>query len=135
MYKGGCFCGAVRFEITSKINQIIYCHCSQCRKLQGSAFAVNGFVNKSDFNLILGEADLTVHQLSDTQTRFFCKHCGSPIKSENTTVPDKVRVRLGTIDSELNEKPAAHIFVDSKASWDKIADSLPQYSEYELERT
>jgi len=134
MYKGGCYCGAVKFEITSAINDIIYCHCSECRKLQGTAFATNGVVDSDNFKLISGEAELTAHQLTKTQTRFFCKHCGSPIKSENTQVPGKVRVRLGTIDSDLNEKPQAHIFVGSKANWDEICDSTPQYDEYEPTR-
>nr|WP_240314474.1 GFA family protein [Vibrio tetraodonis] len=26
----------------------MYCHCSLCRKASGSAFATNGYVNKSD---------------------------------------------------------------------------------------
>jgi len=134
MYKGGCFCGAVRFEITSTISKIIYCHCSQCRKLQGSAFATNGVVDKEHFKIISGEADLTAHKLNSAQTRYFCKHCGSPIKSENTAFADKVRVRIGTIDGDINEKPHAHIFVDSKANWDKVCDELPQYPEYEPSR-
>ncbi len=134
MYIGGCYCGAVRFEISSEINNIIYCHCSQCRQLQGSAYATNGVVDTERFKFICGEEQLTVHKLSATQTRYFCQHCGSPIKSENTKVPGKIRVRLGTIDSDINEKPQAHIFVGSKASWDKICDGLPQYDEYEPDR-
>ena len=37
MYKGGCLCGTVCFEIRGAIRNIVYCHCSQCRKAQGSA--------------------------------------------------------------------------------------------------
>lgn len=134
MYKGGCYCGAVQFEITSAISDIIFCHCSECRKLQGSAFATNGVVESKDFKLVKGVNDLTKHKLSETQTRFFCKHCGSPIKSENTAVPDKVRVRLGTIDTDIIEKPNAHVFVASKANWDEICDEVPQYDQYEPHR-
>ena len=135
MYKGGCYCGAIKFEITSAIDDIIFCHCSECRKLQGSAFATNGVVESKDFNLLKGNNDLTEHKLSDTQTRFFCKHCGSPIKSENTKVPGKVRVRLGTIDSDILEKPQAHIFIASKANWDNVCDEVPQYDQYEPNRS
>ena len=39
MYTGGCLCGVVRFEITGGIDDIVYCHCSRCRKAQGSANA------------------------------------------------------------------------------------------------
>lgn len=134
MYKGGCYCGAVKFEIRSAISNIVFCHCSECRKLQGSAFASNGVVDATNFNITNGSKELTAHKLTATQTRYFCKYCGSPIKSENTTVPGKVRVRLGTIDSDINEKPQAHIFVSSKANWDHIGDDVPQYDEYEPNR-
>jgi len=133
-YTGGCYCGAVRFEINSAIKHIVYCHCSQCRHLQGSAFATNGVVDSDNFKIVSGEDALTKHKLSATQTRYFCRHCGSPIKSVNTKVPGKVRLRLGTIDSDIKEKPQAHIFVASKASWDIICDALPQYDEYEPDR-
>ena len=135
MYKGGCYCGAIEFEITSAINDIVFCHCSECRKLQGSAFATNGVVESKSFNLLKGNKDLTKHKLSDTQTRYFCKHCGSPIKSENTKVPGKLRVRLGTIDSDILENPQAHIFTASKANWENICDEVPQYEQYEPNRS
>lgn len=41
MYKGSCLYGDVNFEIISEIKNIIYCHCSKCRKAQGSTFATN----------------------------------------------------------------------------------------------
>jgi len=130
-YKGSCLCGKVEFEITGKITDIVYCHCSRCRKAQGSAFATNGNVAAADFHFISGEKELTGFQSSPTQTKFFCKHCGSPIISKNTAAPAKVRIRLGTIDSNIVESPGAHIFVDSKASWEEICGDLPRYSEYE----
>ena len=49
-------------------------------------------------------------------------------------MPGKVRVRLGTIDSDILEKPQAHIFIASKANWDNICDEVPQYDSYEPTR-
>jgi hypothetical protein len=44
-------------------------------------------------------------------------------------------VRLGTIESDITERPEAHIFVTSKANWDQIPDDgLPRYEGYEPER-
>jgi len=127
MYKGGCLCGKVRFEITGQIEDIIYCHCSQCRKAQGSAFATNGNLDVDHFRFITGEDQLTAYQETPGQTKYFCKHCGSPILSRNASRPDTVRVRLGTIESDITERPAAHIFVASKANWDEICADLPQH--------
>ena len=134
MYQGGCLCGAIRFEIHGGISQIICCHCSECRKAQGSAFATNGFVNAEDFVITQGEGKLTGYASSPQQTKYFCRICGSPILSRNSNKPDRVRVRLGTIESDIQERPEAHIFTTSKANWEEITGDLPQYEGYEPER-
>lgn len=130
-YYGGCLCGKVRFEITGEIQDIVYCHCSRCRKAQGSAFASNGNVDADDFRFQQGENELTGYESSPGQTKYFCRHCGSPILSKKVSRPDKVRVRLGTIESNISERPIGHIFATSKANWEEIADTLPQYERYE----
>ncbi len=131
MYKGGCLCGKVRFEIHGKIDSIVYCHCSLCRKAQGSAFATNGVVQHENFRFLQGEDELTAFESSPGQHKLFCKHCGSPIISTSTATPHEVRIRLGTIESPIEERPEAHIFAASKADWDEIRDQLPQYDGYE----
>lgn len=131
MYIGGCLCGKVRFEITGAIRNIIYCHCSQCRKAQGSAFATNGIVAADDFRIVSGEGNLTGFRSSPDQTKYFCKTCGSPILSKRDTLPDQVRIRLGTIESDISERPQAHTFVTSKASWEEICGDLPRYNGHE----
>jgi len=134
MYTGGCLCGAVRFEIHGGIRNIVYCHCSQCRKAQGSAFATNGIVNAADFKIVAGEEMLTGYEATPGQTKSFCRVCGSPIMSRSVSSPDQVRVRLGTVESDIGERPGAHIFVTSKANWEDICGDLPQYEAYEPDR-
>ena len=134
MYKGGCLCGTVRFEINGGIRNIVYCHCSQCRKAQGSAFATNGIVDSADFHILSGEAELTGFESSPGQIKYFCRHCGSPIMSKNVGKPDQIRVRVGTIESGITERPIAHIFVASKANWEEISGDTPQYESYEPNR-
>lgn len=130
MYHGSCLCGEVTFSIAGKINDIVCCHCSKCRKVQGSAFATNGNVDAKDFTFLSGEDNLSHYPSSETQIKSFCKTCGSPILSKDTLDPENVRVRLGTIETDIAERPQAHIFVASKANWEKIPDNLPQYDEY-----
>jgi hypothetical protein len=130
MYKGGCLCGEIYFEITGEIKNIIYCHCSKCRKAQGSAFATNGNLEEKYFNIIRGEDKLTEYNTGQGQYKYFCKNCGSPIMSKNNSKLGVVRFRLGTIETEIKEKPEAHIFVSSKANWEEINDELPKYNSY-----
>ena len=129
MYHGSCLCGAVRFNISTKIKNIVCCHCSLCRKAQGSAFATNGNIEEKNFHFLSGQDNLSHYQASKTHTKLFCKTCGSPIISKNSLSPDIIRVRLGTIESDINERPEAHIFVASKANWEDISDDIAQYNE------
>jgi hypothetical protein len=41
--------------------------------------------------------------------------------------PDRLRLRLGCLDTELDERPLAHLFVREKPSWSEISDALPQF--------
>lgn len=131
MYQGGCLCNAVRFEIHGRIRNIIYCHCSQCRKAQGSAFATNGIVTSDTFRITSGEDKLTGYEASPGQTRYFCRVCGSPIMSRRQSLPDQVRIRLGTLESDIQERPQAHIFFSSRANWENMCGDLPTYDTHE----
>ncbi len=129
-YKGSCLCATVRFEISGPINDIIMCHCSLCRKAQGSAYATNANVATDDFKFMSGEHNLTAYESTPGQLKSFCKTCGSPIMSQQINKPDIIRIRLGTIESDIVERPSAHIFIDSKANWDEVNDQLPCYKNY-----
>jgi hypothetical protein len=130
MYKGGCLCDGIRFEISGGIRDIIFCHCSQCRKVQGSAYATNGVVDRGAFTIVKGPDLLAAYESSPGKVKYFCSRCGSPIYSDNALQPEAVRIRLGTIESEIRERPKCHIFVASKANWETITDDLPQFDEF-----
>lgn len=130
MYEGSCLCRQIRFEIHGEIRDIVCCHCSECRKAQGSAFATNGVVDESAFRVVAGKHLLTAYEPSPGYAKLFCAHCGSPVISKDRRKPGVVRVRLGTIDSDISERPMAHIFVGSRANWEDACGSIPEYDEF-----
>jgi len=129
MNKGSCFCGAVSFEIDGELGPIICCHCSKCRKMNGTAFNAISLVKKADLRFKSGFDNLSNYESSPGVGRVFCKTCGSPIYSWRETMPDAVRLRIGTMDTPVPAKPSAHIFVASKAEWFDFHDDTPQYPE------
>jgi hypothetical protein len=126
---GGCLCKGVQFTIEGALEPIQVCHCSQCRKAQGTPFATNIPVRSSAFTITQGAELLSSYESSPGKTRVFCSRCGSPILSRRDSLPDVVRVRAGTLDGDVASKPAAHFHTASKASWWPIADGLPQFEE------
>lgn len=83
----------------------------------------------NEFKITQGEAEVKtyINEASGLQ-RKFCGNCGSPILSHRPT-SGITALRLGSLDTPLENGPGAHIFVDSKAHWDQITDDLPCYAE------
>ncbi|MEO3866035.1 GFA family protein [Rheinheimera fenheensis] len=131
MYQGACLCGAVEVEIHGPISSIIHCHCSLCRKSSGTAFATNGFVQRADFKLVKGEAELSQFAFKPGRLRHFCRHCGSPVYSSNAQDPSRVRLRLGILTTDISERPMSHNFYSSKANWEDLDVALPRYDSFE----
>ncbi len=129
--EGSCLCGGIRYSIRGDIAGINYCHCVQCRKASGTAFATNAAVATADFNISQGIDRLASFESSPGKNRYFCSRCGSPIYSQFDDKPDVVYVRIGTIDDDAGLRPDIHIHVASKAPWYEIFDSLPQLQEEE----
>lgn len=128
-YTGSCLCGGIRYEIHGEIGEIIECHCQRCRKANGTAFATNAPIQKADFKIVQGEHLLKKYKSTATTDRCFCAECASPIISIKAETPDTYRLRIGTLDTPLEQKPTMHIYAASKAEWDTISDDLPQFDE------
>ncbi len=124
---GGCLCGAVRYEIRGDLAPIQVCHCGDCRKAQGSAFATNIPVAADRFRLTSGETSLRAYESSPGKERVFCTACGSPLFSRVSARPGAVRIRAGTLDADVPARLGFHFFTASKARWWPIGDDLPQY--------
>ncbi len=130
MITGSCLCGGIRFEVDGPLEPIQVCHCGQCRKAQGTAFATNIPVPQAQFRLLQGEELLKRYSSSPGKQRCFCERCGSPIYSCNERTPGVVRVRAGTLDGDLDTQLQAHFFTAHKANWFEISDGLPCYAEF-----
>lgn len=131
MYKGSCLCGSIEFSIEHGVTDIIHCHCSLCRKASGSAYATNGFINARDLKLSDKNNTLTFYESSEGKRKYFCKVCGAPIYSSNSQSPERYRLRLGALDSDIAERPISHNFVTSKANWEDLDAQLPRYEKHE----
>ena len=129
MLKGSCLCNSIHYEIHGELGPKMMGHCSKCRKANGSAYAVNAVVKTDEFHFVKGKELVSEFESSPGVFRTFCKQCGSPLYSRRPSQPEMLRLRIGTLDTPVELKPIAHIFVGSKASWDEIHDDIPQYEE------
>jgi hypothetical protein len=127
MIIGSCLCEGVRYAYDGDIEEISICHCSQCRRAQGSAFVAVAPVEAARFTLLDGAELLREFRAVPYKARVFCGRCGSPIYSARDDLPGLLRLRLGTVETPFRCERAYHIHVASKAPWHDITDGLPQY--------
>ena len=126
--KGACLCGAIRYEIDQPLRDAGNCHCSQCRKGHGAAFATYATVDPTNFHWVSGEHLVSLYESSPNARRMFCSICGSTMGA--TDHGKVIAVTLGTVEGDPGIKPLSHIFVGSKANWHHITDDLPQFDEW-----
>lgn len=127
MISGHCECGRVRFEIDGEIEDFSHCHCSQCRRIHGTACATFAGVVRKAFRYISGENDISEYVSSNKYVRVFCSHCGSNILAAPEREPDVFYVSMGVVDGNPPRPAGYHIYVGSKAPWHEITDDLPQH--------
>jgi hypothetical protein len=130
MLTGSCLCGTVRYRIDGRVDGASHCHCSQCRKAHGAAFATYGHVRYADFQVTAGAAAIARYQASPRATRTFCRRCGSNLQWCPTGNAQYFALALGTLDDDPGVRPERHIFIGSKAPWYTIEDDLPQFAQY-----
>lgn len=125
-YFGSCLCKNISFEITGELKGFFLCHCSRCRKVTGSAHAANLFSNSGVLTWVSGEEHIRTFHLPDTRfEKSFCTLCGSALPTVGSN--GRLLIPAGSLDSHVDLKPDAHIFVGSRANWDHELETVAKF--------
>lgn len=121
---GGCLCGAVRYSVSGALDNVVGCHCSQCR-IQTGHFVAATRIERAKIE-ITGEENLTDFKASDEATRSFCRICGSFLfwQMEDSA---NISILAGSLDQPSGLTMTHHIFVADKADYYELNDGLKQY--------
>ena len=121
-HHGACLCGAVRFEVEGAFEHFFLCHCSFCRKDTGSAHSANLFSAAGVLTWLAGAEQVKTFVLPGTRhARSFCANCSSALprlEGSGCVVP------AGSLESPLSKRPDAHLFLTSRADWDRELETI-----------
>ncbi|MFK7732857.1 MAG: GFA family protein [Pseudomonadales bacterium] len=125
---GECFCGEIKYQIDGELTDARSCHCSRCRKVFSAQASAYALVNPNDFKWLQGEDLLSSYIGEHDAGVRFCSQCGSTLCGVfNGEVHG---ITLGCLNEDPDIALARHIFVGSKASWETIAEGVPQFVEH-----
>lgn len=131
-FTGGCACGAIRYECSAAPVFMLNCHCRDCQRVTGTAYAAILRAPAGAFRVIKGVPRFytTRANSGNTVSRGFCPECGSPLFSRLSARIDIVGIRAGSLDDPGEYRPAADIFTRSAQPWDCMNPELPKYTGY-----
>ncbi|WP_444910398.1 GFA family protein [Microbulbifer sp. TRSA005] len=125
-HKGSCLCNEVQFTVEGAFESFFLCHCDHCRKDTGSAHAASLFSTSAKLHWNHGEELIKVFKLPSTRhVKSFCGQCGSALPFADKEA-ELLAVPAGSLNSPITIRPNAHIFMASKADWDKDLGKVPE---------
>jgi hypothetical protein len=120
--QGSCWCGGVRFEVAEPFINLSFCHCTSCKRISGGVGTASGRARTEWIDVTQGRELLTTYQPEEGTAKTFCSRCGSNLFGGGWPESENSSVRLSAIDSGLEQKPDAHIYVRSVAPWESLPD-------------
>jgi hypothetical protein len=128
MASGRCLCGAVSYEVTGPLREVLICHCEECRRWHGHVSATTA-AKKGDL-VMIREGGLRWIQSprSDASARRgFCAECGSSLFWD-APGRETISIAAGTLDGETGLRIASHWYVSQAADYYELAaDGLPHH--------
>jgi hypothetical protein len=119
--EGGCACGDVRYMLTNAPMIVHACHCRDCQKLTGAAFALNMWIERQFVDATGSEplaSPVAPGGSGKPHDVYACPRCGTQLWSKYHAAPgDTLLVRAGTLDDPSAIAPDVHIFTRSKLPW------------------
>ena len=130
--EGGCSCGAVRYRLKTGPMFVHCCHCHDCQRQTGSAFAINAIIETDRIELISG-SPLPVTMPTDSgrpHDIHRCPACLTAVWSDYGRRPALRFVRVGSLDDPAALTPDVHIFTRSKLPWVRLPEGAAAFEVY-----
>jgi quinol monooxygenase YgiN len=120
--QGACHCGQVQVTMPADAAGVVLCHCTDCQRLHGNAFAL--FAAERAAVRWTGEAHVAWYPSSAANERSFCKHCGSRL-AKRPVEGTRIMVSAGLFDRALPRAVVKELWTAQRPVW-ASADAAAQ---------
>jgi hypothetical protein len=127
-YRGGCRCGAIRYEITAEPTFAGQCQCLDCQRETGGGHA-SFMVLPADAFKLTGTPRFYQSRADSGNTvrRGFCPTCGSPVVGASSGMPDMTTIPAGSLDNPGLFTPQFVVYTSRGHAWDLVDPALPSF--------
>jgi hypothetical protein len=117
--EGGCACGAVRYRLTAPPMIVHCCHCRDCQRQRGSAFAVNAVMEADRVERLAGGPMRNTLPTGSGRPLddYVCRDCGTSVWADYGRRRVMLFVRVGTLVAPGCMLHDLHIFTPSGQRW------------------
>lgn len=126
---GGCQCGRTRYQVAAAPVTVYACHCTECQRQSGGAFALSMVVPREALTLTAGAPAAWRRSLDSG--RFidchFCAACGTRLWHAPERNPRVAIVKPGTLDDTRWLAPVGHIWTRSAQPWFVVPEGSVVY--------
>ena len=135
--EGGCACGAVRYRLRSAPMFVHCCHCRDCQRQTGTAFALNAMIETDRVEILSGSPKIVPVPTDSGRPHEIhrCPDCGTAVWSMYGGLTACRFVRVGTLDDPAALPPDVHIYIRSKQPWVALPAGTPAFEAYYDART
>lgn len=119
-----CRCGQLTATATGEPVRISVCHCLNCQKRSGSAFAAQVRFPASHVTTS-GEAKTYTSTGENGAAHFhFCPDCGSTVYYSNDSIPDTIAIALGAFEDPDFVTPTISVWETRQHEWVELAGEM-----------
>lgn len=126
---GQCFCGNVKYTVSTPIIKTGMCFCSDCQKLTGGAswpFIVVQSISLS----ITGDTFTEYTRIASSGNKAhvgFCCKCSTTLFGRPELWPEIQTVSASSLDSPELFKPEMYVWTENAPSWVMLDPAVPNF--------
>lgn len=130
--QGRCACGTVHYRMLAAPMFVHCCHCSDCQRETGSAFAVNALIERDCLEVEGATETVTLPTASGKgQEVVRCAACKVALFSHYGGAGRLMAfVRVGTLEAPQLCPPDVHIYTASRLPWVPLEPAVPAFEGY-----
>ena len=129
LLSGGCACKSIRYECSEEPIVQLICHCRDCQRASGSAFAAIMMLAADKFRFL--DEGPTYHEVIGGSGRKigrgFCAKCGSPLTLHWPEVPAIRMIQVGSLDDPSCFEPQTELWLSRGCSWHPLSPNTVKF--------